>query len=170
MIAAKIGVSKVNTSRLIPWAVEQIRASRQYKKDQVLDPQNYIGIFMDQYQTGTVVVANYINDNKIRQTVRDPRGALVARVELDRNRLWISRDVLAGDMVRRHMSVRKTSQVLREAGVILNTDSRLSLGRGTIHHGAVQPCWEIDLGHPMLGHVAMRIISSEENIPKEVVA
>lgn len=160
MIARKLGLSHVNVEALIPWVVSTIRGMRRYKKAQSFDPVSFLGAFLDKYSSRILVVASYDPKDKIGQTgYREPHNGLVARVELDKMRLWVSGDVLRQDLQKLQVSSRKVAGMLHTQGLV-STNERITLGRGTLWSGVAQNCWVFDLNEPALGHKALAIVNT----------
>ena len=158
-IAAKIGVSNVDVAKLLPWVVETIKDMRKYKAAQGFDSTNFIGSVLDKYSNCTLRVASYKpNEQSYQSGYKEPNGKLVARIELDKNKLWVSSDVLRLEMHKMHLSPRKMAAELHSKGLI-STSDRISLGRGTVYGGIAQVCWVFDLNNTALGLKTLSLVS-----------
>jgi hypothetical protein len=160
MLARKDGLSNVDVERLIPWMIKQIRSMRKYKDSQSFDAVSFIGGLLDKHANGVLCVGDYKPGDKFAQMgYREPRGRLVARIELDAMKLWISSDVVRAELTKLHISTRKVAGVLAEKGLI-STGGRLSLGRGTVYGGVAQTVWEFNLGHPALEYRTLALVQT----------
>jgi hypothetical protein len=162
MIAKNLGLCHIDINALMPWIYSTIKGMRKYKLMQQFDAVSFLGSIMDKYNQNFLVVASYDGGKSnqfSQQGYREPRGSLVGRIELDKNRLWLSYDVIKRELARLHLSSRKLATELRGCG-LLNTGARIILGRGTLHQSVNQTSWEFDLNNPALGNKLMAVVDS----------
>ena len=157
-IAYQLGLSHVNVVALVPWICETIRAMRSYKKAQGFDAVSFLGSLLDKYVSAVLVVPKYDDSSKFGSGVyREPRGHLIARIEEDINRLWISHAVIKLELQKIHVSSRKLGAMLHDQGLV-NMGKRVSLGKGTVYQSLSTNCWEFDLNHPNLGQRTLELV------------
>ena len=158
LVANRLGISHVDAESLVDWVAENIILMRKYKIREGFDAPAFLGSFLDRYAGGVLVVDSYKPREGFNQIGRRPPiSPIIARIELDRNRLWISRDALKHELLKSHISSRKLASCLADKGLV-SVSGRLSLGRGTVFHSVAQLVWEIDLTHPALGRSAMAVV------------
>jgi hypothetical protein len=158
-VASSLGLCHVNIAKLLPWIVSTIKAMRKYKDGEGFDAVSFIGSILDRHNHAVLCVASYDQKNHlIQQGYREPKGKLVARIELDRLRLWLSADTVRQELSKMHLSVRKVALMLKGKGLI-STSERVSLGRGTIHQGVAQVAWTFDLNNPELKYRTLAAIN-----------
>jgi hypothetical protein len=168
MIAKKLGLSHVNVDKLLGWTVSTIRSMRKYKNTQSFDAVSFLGALLDKNSNGVLCVASYNAADKFsQQGYREPRGRLVARIELDTMQLWISSDAIKQELMKLHISPRKLAAVLGKMG-LEDTGARISLGRGTVHNGISQVSWRFNLANPALGHRMLALVAGLEGKAQEV--
>lgn len=163
LLAKKLGLSHVNVERLIPWICETIKSMRDNKSTITFDAYSWFGAFLDRHVDHLINVPSYDQTGRIQQTSYrgDPRGRLVARIEEDRARLWVSADVMRKELTKEGISMRHFSQQLSEhpAGdPVVKQNIRITLGRGTPARGTAQACWEFDLTHPELQYKTIQMV------------
>ena len=166
LIASKLGLCKIDVSRLIPWVSTTINNMRGFKKSSTFDACSWLGNFLDQHASDIIVVGSYNPDDKIGPAAyREPRSKLIGRIEEDRRRLWISSYALRKELMREHISTRKFALMLQDTPggpALVGTVARMTLGRGTVYKTIAQTCWEIDLNHPALGHQAIMMVKNAQ--------
>lgn len=163
LIAKSLGLIQFDVSRVTAWAIDTIMDNRYNKKDNVQDGFDIIGIILDKYINGGIVVKGYNKGTNLCDgpPIRsDPRSQLVYRIEEDVHRCWISTDVIKKEFGSRHLNMRIVREKL--GAHLVDTRKRMSLGRGTVWHAALQPCWEIDLTHPYFGYRGLKIAKLSE--------
>ena len=166
MIAKKLGLSHVNVDTLLGWTVSTIRSMRKYKTAQTFDAVSFLGALLDKNSNGVLCVASYSPADKFsQQGYREPKGRLVARIELDVMQLWVSSDAIKQELMKLHISPRKLAAVLGKMG-LEDTGARISLGRGTVHNGISQVSWRFNLANPALGHRMLGLVQGLENVIK----
>ena len=167
MIAKKLGLSHVNVDSLLGWTVSTIKAMRKYKSTQSFDAVSFLGALLDRNSNGVLCVAAYNPADKFSQLgYREPKGRLVARIELDCMQLWVSGDAIKQELAKLHISPRKLAAVLSKLG-LEDTGARISLGRGTVHNGISQISWRFNLANPALGHRMLALVQGLESVAKE---
>lgn len=164
LIASKLGLVRFSIEPIIEWVVGIIKDMRACKKDNVSDLVSTISSIIDKFISNIVVVDDYDPKDKlkIRVPIREPRGALLGRIELTSNRLWFNKEVIAKELFARSLSASKVENYLREKGIIVSRKT-INLGRGTCYAvGSVQSL-EIDLTHPDMGFCRMRLVDTFNN-------
>jgi len=166
LIAQELGICGIDVKRLRLWIIEAVKSMRNYKNDSTFDPISFLGALLDRHSNSTVVVETWNpEDPRIQPALKEPRLHLVARHELENDRLWISYDTIKAELHRIHISSKKLAASLKERGLLVGT-SRITLGRGTLHGSIAQLCWEFDLRHPelqKLRQVAIVAATKREN-------
>lgn len=164
LIASKLGLIRFSIEPIIEWVVGVIKDMRACKKDNVSDLVSTMSSIIDKFINNIVVVDDYDAKDKlkIRVPIREPRGALLGRIELASNRLWFNREVIAKELFARTLSAGKVETYLRDKGIIVGRKT-INLGRGTCYAvGSVQSL-EIDLTHPDMGFCRMRLVDTFGN-------
>jgi hypothetical protein len=155
----------VDTSRVLAWGIKRIVAMRSVREGYKFDVVNYLGSFLDRHANGVLVVAKYDPRDVFGQTgYREPRSSnLVARIELNVNKLWVSYDALKYDTKRVGLSTRKIHSLLQHLGVIEGSE-KINLGRGTPYNGVMQHCWRFDMKNPLLSGRTMQLVKSLKEV------
>jgi len=154
-IAYRLGLLKHDMRSLTPWIIAQLKNARAVKRDMVSDSVSILGGFLGRFAPNGIVVCAA----NASQPMNDPRGQIVYRYEVETGKCFISRDVLRTELQRMHTDFTRFRVELRDMGVLLNPERRKTLTSGiAAFTGAQQLCWELDMTHPAVGHVAARVV------------
>ena len=162
LIAKKLGLIDFEIAPLIPWIKQHILTAREVKSDSVVNYSDYLGQFLDANMRGVLVVTGVSGKEHQVSEKRLPTGNLVARLEDDTQRLFVSRAVLKEYLERHYGSYSKLKTTLEKCGALIDSNKRKVLGAGTIFSGSQQPVWEIDLTCRALGNRALHIVRKIE--------
>lgn len=160
LIAQKLGLIEFDVMKVYAWLTQTIKESRDNKHDLVVESTDLIGQYLDDRSTCGLFTTG--NDGKLMVSIlREPRGPLEFRVDLDTHRLYISRTSLRSWLNKKFGSYSDLRDSLTRNRVLISTDSRKVLGCNTYIGGTQVPCWVLDLKNPALGRQAMMIVKRE---------
>jgi len=157
LIAHKLGIIKFSPAKILSWVVEHILSMRENKKEQVTNQIDFLGQFLDEHLQGAMICNNN-GKGEMPSMLKEPRGNLVYRINLDTHRLYIARNVLKKYLDKHYGSYTKLKAEVQAIGALVNADSRKVLGAGTWLSGSQTPVWEIDLKVPALGRTALTLV------------
>jgi len=158
MVAKSLGLIQFEVAPVMKWLIRTIQGMRMTKGDHSIDPISILGRFLDKH-SASILYVNETSKKTVTLVRGEHRGAVVARLELDTLKLYISRDELRRDMFRNFGSYDLVRFELSKVKALLKHDIRKNLGAGTMVSGVQQACWEIDLTAPALGHVKMALVN-----------
>jgi len=158
MIAAKLGLIEFKVTPVLNWLTRQIIEMREAKSACVTEQIDVLGQFLDANAAGVLITTG--DNGKIASILREPRGALVARIQADQGKLFISRSELRKYLDRTFGSFTDLKNELIAVGALKNSDMRKVLGSGTYIGGTQQPCWQIDLNCIELGRTTLRVVEN----------
>ena len=152
MIAHKLGISLVRVDRLVSWICDTLIMMRRVKVSEIFDCASFLGSFLDKYSGGVIVVRSYSPDGSFDAApYRAPTRGLVARIEVEPKKLFVSAEGLRYALGLMQVSPRKFASLMKNNGLV-STSNRMPLGRGTIYQSPAQQVWEFDLANPALGY------------------
>lgn len=155
--ALKLGLIRFDVRKLLDWAVETIKRTRGTKEEVVNTALDSLGQLLDDYAYNRLVV------NKMDHVIVPPRSALAVRVETDTDFLFIGRGKVKEWCTRNHASYTTMQKSLLDCRVLLDANKRKVLGAGTEWAGSQQPCWVLDLKHPLLGKYNFLVTETAES-------
>lgn len=166
LVAQRLGLIKFEISRVLSWAEKQIVSLRGEKSELADNSIDILAQFLDTHSANRLIVNGVAKGRRDCAVIEPPRGALVIRYEINRDRLFISRTAIKTFLTKRFGSYNRVRNDLTEMGALKQAGIRKSLGAGTIHTGASQPCWEIDLKCQKLGAVGIQLVTSASVMKK----
>jgi hypothetical protein len=149
MVAKSLGLIDFDLAPVSAWIVEAIKDMRGVRKDSAPDCIAVLGQFLTEHAHRQVVIGSS------GAFVEAPRGKVVSRSEPDV--LYINRTEIKAWANRCYASHSKLNKELTEKGILKRDDVRKVLTQGTDVQTSQVHCWQIDLTHPELGIVKMRI-------------
>lgn len=168
LIAQKLGLIKFAVEPLIEWVVATIKNMRVVKSDCTSDTPSLISTIIDKYSQNIVVLSSFDPKDKlaVRIPVREPRGSLFGRIEMDKNKLWLNRDLITRELYAMNMSPNAVEKMLTASGIIMGR-KKINLGRGTCYAGGSVMCLEFDLAHKEMGYCRIRLVDSNKGESNE---
>jgi len=166
LIAKQLGLIKFDVKRIYEWLSSTITESRSVKQDLTASGVDLIGQFLDD----RIMNALFTSGNEGKQLVsilREPRGAIEYRIDIDTHRLYIDRTKLRAWLNKNYGSYSDLKDELTQKRALVSTDTRKVLGGNTYLGGTQVPCWVIDLKTPVLGRQIMGIVKRETENLKE---
>lgn len=148
VLAKSLGLIDFEVGKVYRWATAQMKRNRNQRLDLVSSAEILLARFIDEHASNRLVVSvDGIGRNAITTVLTAPRGALVMMQDISPNspdrHLYISRPVIRQWLHRQGADTDAVTQYLLEKGMILSTDRRRVLGRGTEYAGALQYCWMV---------------------------
>ena len=160
LFAKHLGLIDFEVAPVYKWAVGMLRRMRITKGELAGTSIDALGQFLADHASNRLVVM-LLKGNGLRcQVLDEPRGALVVRIEIHSQTMFIAKSVMRSWIGKRHGSLTKMRKELEAAGILMNSSERKALGAGTNFASAVQPCWRIDLTAPALGTVGEELINN----------
>ena len=166
LVAQKLGLINFPVAPLLPWVQKHILRARHNKKELVTNYTDFLGQFLDQFSAGALITTHNVNPKDLVSIIREPRGALVYRINEDTGRLFISRTALKAFLDKTFGSYTKLKTELEGCNALVDSNKRRVLGSGTYFGGAQQPVWEIDLNCPALGRKTLSAVRRLEAVGK----
>lgn len=162
LIASKLGLIEFSVEPLIEWVVETIKSMRVTKNECVSDIVTLISGIIDKLNGNIIVMDSY--DQKkdkltYRTPIKEPRGALLGRIELSENKLWMNREAVCRELYAKNLSPVRVEKSLRDMGVVIGRKS-INLGRGTCYAAGSVSTIEFDLNHKSMGFCRMRLVDT----------
>ena len=164
LLASKLGLIDFPVAPVLKWIKEHIVKARAAKSEQVTNYTDMLGQFLDAHFLGTMVTSNNIKHKELATVLREPRMALVCRMNIDTERMYISRTAIKAYLEKTYGSYTRLRGELEKCGALLDTNKRKVLGSNTYFGGSQQPVWEIDLGCRALGRRTLSVVKSLEEV------
>ena len=164
-IAYKLGLIQFDLGRVRKWLVEEIQSMRETRSELVVNHTEFLGRFLDE-QAGNGLVCTHNSEKGLVTILREPRGGVAYRIDIDTQKLYISTAVLKRYLDKSFGSYSALRHDLRVSGALLNPGKRMVIGRGTYVATAQQTCWELDLSNPSLGRQTVRSLNKIETEAK----
>lgn len=167
-ISNSIGLTKVDIDRLFKFSVSQINAMR--------------GVVVETVRTAESMVSDYLNSNmkSMLSLSSEPSGKTMAtvtiapssdrlRIRLERHtgNLYLDRAGFRKFCSEQNMDPRQVESDLRTSGVLLRTDAKPVLGRGTVFATTQTWCWLLNFNHPALAGAALEVVQKHESVDGE---
>lgn len=156
-VAKKLGLIQFELAPVLTWLSGTVKSMRAVKGDYAADSVSLLGQFLDRHASGIILVGD--SGKKMASLLKEPHGSIVARLETDTMKLFISRDVLRRELYKTYGSYDIMKFELSRDGALAKHDVRKNLGAGTYLSGVQQTCWMLDLNASCLGHVASSLLS-----------
>ena len=150
LVAEKLGLIRFPVQPVLRWAAIATKTMRDIKMDLQGDSLGVLGQIIDSLVANRVLVKGHANAKEGCLVLEAPRGPLHVRYEVDKQRMFISRNKVKEIMGKGYGSYTNIKTHLGKLGVLVHANVRKALGAGTFYGGAQQPCWEIDMRHPQL--------------------
>lgn len=166
LIASHLGIIDFAITPILEWVKKHIRSMRQVKQENVVVYSDLLGMFLDAHLRGTLFCEGN-GAKEIVRPIKEPTAALVARINIDTKRLYISRSALKQYLEKTYGNYTKLRREMEKIGALLDHDKRKVLGGGTYFSGTQQPVWEIDLNVPALGWKTLGIVRRVEEEARE---
>jgi hypothetical protein len=170
-LANSIGLTNVNIDRMFKFAVAQINNMR--------------GVVVETVRTAESMVSDYLNSNMksmlaVSSEQQGKTNALITiepssdrlRIRLERHtgNLFLDRADFRRFCSTQNMDPRQVESDLKASGVLLRTDAKPVLGRGTRYATTQTWCWLLDFNNAALAGAALEVVSKgEESVDKEQV-
>ena len=168
-LANSIGLTNVNIDRMFKFAVAQINNMR--------------GVVVETVRTAESMVSDYLNSNMksmlaVSSEQQGKTNALITiepssdrlRIRLERHtgNLFLDRADFRRFCSQQNMDPRQVESDLKASGVLLRTDAKPVLGRGTRYATTQTWCWLLDFNNAALAGAALEVVSKgEETADKE---
>jgi hypothetical protein len=168
-LANIIGLTNVNIDRMFKFAVAQINNMR--------------GVVVETVRTAESMVSDYLNSNMksmlaVSSEQQGKTNALITiepssdrlRIRLERHtgNLFLDRADFRRFCSTQNMDPRQVESDLKASGVLLRTDAKPVLGRGTRYATTQTWCWLLDFNNAALAGAALEVVSKgEESVDKE---
>lgn len=168
-LANSIGLTNVNIDRMFQFAVAQINNMR--------------GVVVETVRTAESMVSDYLNSNMksmlaVSSEQQGKTNALITiepssdklRIRLERHtgNLFLDRADFRRFCSTQNMDPRQVESDLKASGVLLRTDAKPVLGRGTRYATTQTWCWLLDFNNAALAGAALEVVSKgEEAADKE---
>jgi hypothetical protein len=162
LIAQKLGLIRFDVERVRDWGVELVQSMRVNKGDNVMSNQALLGMVLNRHAGNCLGVTD--SNNRIGcAVIREPRGAIYYRFEMDTKKLFIDRAWLNRQLREEFASLTDLKIDLKSTKprpALVNENARKSLGAGTHFSTVATPVWEIDLAVPELGHLGLQLVKT----------
>lgn len=156
VIAKKLGLVDFDLARILSWVRGQLSTNRAVKEDHVTDPVAFLCKVILELMPGIIVTED--STKRHARLIIEPRGVQTGRLEKDREKLYLVKDVVKRKAYEANIDLRDVTNSLRHVGVLTRDPVMKNMGSGT-HLSSVQvAAWEIDLKNPLLGHVALQVV------------
>lgn len=169
LIAKSLGLINFDIAPIIAWVKKHLVSARKNKIEMVTNYTDLLGQFLDAHSAGAIVTTHN-NPKEVVAIIREPRSALIYRVNEDTKRLYISRHALKAYLEKTYGSYTKLKKELERCGALLDTNKRKVLGGGTYFGGSQQPVWEIDLDCVELGRKTLSLVKALEEPERKAVS
>jgi hypothetical protein len=146
----------------IEWAIGHISDLREVASDYVQTPVDVLSNFLDESRAGILIIQGVKGSKHIGAGTVEymPLGRLVGRHEPDIGKLYIQRNAMQEYCNKAKVDHKYMEVNLLKSGVILNTNTRKSLGANTMLDKTTSRCWELNLLHPDLTDKAPELIAA----------
>lgn len=174
-VAARIvthcGILNFDVDRIMAWAVDEARLKMHgIKGTTEEDASALLNSFLSDHTDNCLTVPREFSSKWDTMTViKTPSRNLWLRLELKNERLYIAQEALEKWCIKRGMRDISFGKALKVMGVVLETGKKVSLGAGTGIVSTRTPCWEIDMGHPIIAGGVRAVLSEEEEERKAIM-
>ena len=148
VIAKSLGLIDFNVNSVYDWALNQLQRNRNVRMENTASAETLLARFIDEHASNRLVVSvDGTGRNAITTVISPPRGPLVMMQDISPNspdrHLYISRPVIRRWLHKQGVDSDAITRELLDKGLVLATDRRKVLGKGTEYAGAQQYCWMV---------------------------
>jgi hypothetical protein len=147
VLVNKLGILEFSTDRITDWAIEYVKGATTNFENRS-DPSLILSQFLAKSIQATLVVATEWKPRTEQRPLIQPRNELQIRYERQTGRLYISEVFFRKWLVENSVPIRSFFEKLKEMGVLLRDNKRVTLGAGTDYASGQSTCYEIDGDHP----------------------
>lgn len=149
LMAQQLGLIRFDVAPVMKWVVRQFKLQRQKIADSRPDEMALLGAYLDEFADNRLVIGKY--DPAVRsqiQVLKEPRGGLLHRYEMDAGIMWIDRKHIRSELIKRRQDPDRFRDSLLERGILSNPQIKITLGKATQFAGAQTWCWQLNMKHP----------------------
>lgn len=155
--AKSLGIISFDLKPIVKWTKDLLVRTRDSKIDHISDPIDALGYLITELMPNCLIVDD--SSKRFAKIISEPRGATLMRLEKDRQRLFIMRDVIRKKLSEKGGEMGQVGRQLASQGILLHNNHK-NLGIGTYLSSMQVKTWEIDLKHPALGHMVMQAVEN----------
>lgn len=152
--AQRLGLVQFELGPIITWALSEVRRMRGDLAHSMSDSVSILAAYLNEHVANRMVIRGNLSGKFNADKL--PIGALLHRYEPDTGFVFIERKHLKDYIIKRRMNYNQFRDDLQNANILVDTESKKSLGSGTLAYGSGQVwCWKINMRHPVLAGTAL---------------
>lgn len=169
-IANEVELTQVNIETVYDFSVRAIKRMKTVVKESTRGTESIIADYINGNIRNMLVLATEPKATGPGLISLEPKNELRIRVEAWSNRMYIDRAHFRRFCAEQGTEAANVREELMQAGVLLNDNSRVCLGKDTSFKSGQQRCWLLDMNHPYLsGGLKQVVESSTEQQHREAV-
>jgi len=138
------------------------------KQDLAGDSVSILGQFLDDHAGNRLILKKDTSGPLNFLIIEQPHGALVVRLELDSQKLWLSRSVFKAWIAKRFGSYTAIKNDLIKMEILKDANARKVLGSGTMYSGSQQGAWLLDTSDAKrLGEAGRKLLEVATMLEKD---
>jgi hypothetical protein len=142
-IAYRLNLLPFSPRADIEWMKQYVSKMRSTIAEARVSPENLIVQFLETHLSQTLVIAPHVASN-LYNVADDPHIALVARVELDANTVYVARHAIQTWCFKQKINEAWLENALVANGALVNRNVQKVLGAGTKWARGQTRCWKLD--------------------------
>ena len=162
-LANEAGLTAADVDRLHAFALRAIRDMRDAVAEVTNDGSGALNEYLSRNIRNVLTINNAGVAGGPPMIAQEPVQELRVRVEAHTGTMFIDRSHLRRFLMDIGLDPRVVAETLKSRGILKDTDRRMVLGRGTKWRTGQTWTWVIDLNHPSMGEVPLRVIEEKHN-------
>lgn len=169
-LSNQCGLTNVNIDRLLQFSLRTIADMRSAVTDNTRSPINIVSDYINSNLRSTLILASDPAGLTAAQMLHQPTDKLRIRLERHHSKLYLDRADFRRYCATQSIDPNSVAKELRRIGVLKSSDTKITLGKGTVWSGIQSICWLLDMSNPAVVGVGELVAVQNTSSPMGVVA